>query len=97
MAEPRTEAGRHYVATMFGRERSDVFDVTQTEAKMSAAIRRIEDDAVAEYRRELAEKVRVEIDDAPGLDSPGGYEGSMIGRAYIEGRILRLIEDDGRG
>jgi hypothetical protein len=32
---------------MFGRERSDVFDVTQTEAKMNAAIRRIEDEARA--------------------------------------------------
>jgi hypothetical protein len=44
-AEPRTKAGKHYVATMFGHERSDVFDVTQTEAKMKAAIRRIEDEA----------------------------------------------------
>lgn len=66
-ALPSTEAGRHYVAVAFGRESGNV---TLTEAKMNAAVRKIEHgaaDAALAGLREKAEAVIALVPLSTGL------------------------------
>jgi hypothetical protein len=105
---PRTAAGkrllgglRHYSMPLGGEY------VPVSESDAAEMIAAIEDEAVADYRRELAEKVRklpserIENDGNIGRHAYGRNIVKRDDSGYIEvvGRAaaLALIEDDGRG